>query len=202
MHMSRQSTKRRRECSSKAERRYCRLSRLWWLVWLCSNEAHYIIASCLQKYLSTSKPCRLQQALSFLTTMASVGHDDELRQVEDSLSQELATLSTAERMWRDKGPLLEAHGYQLRTRYQQGWTPSWLEQDLNFDYCEDSRSLPVSLVALIPPLVLTAYFQETPSDRRGTNRGWQSCVNQARRDGERGHHSGADALLRRAEGRP
>ncbi|KIP07951.1 hypothetical protein PHLGIDRAFT_404324 [Phlebiopsis gigantea 11061_1 CR5-6] len=74
--------------------------------------------------------------------MASVGHDDELRQVEDSLSQELATLSTAERMWRDKGPLLEAHGYQLRTRYQQGWTPSWLEQDLNFDYCEDSRTLP------------------------------------------------------------
>ncbi|KIP07949.1 hypothetical protein PHLGIDRAFT_127369 [Phlebiopsis gigantea 11061_1 CR5-6] len=74
--------------------------------------------------------------------MAESDLDAELQRVTDELSQSLAALSPAERMWRDKGLLLEARGYRLRPRYQQDWVPSWLGNDVDFEECEDSRSLP------------------------------------------------------------
>ena len=77
--------------------------------------------------------------------MSNVNHDE----AGDSLAQTLAILDPAEEMWRDTGPLLKAHGYRLRPRYQPGWTASWQGQDVDFEYCEDSCTLPVSTVFLI-----------------------------------------------------
>ncbi|TFY70756.1 hypothetical protein EVG20_g2244 [Dentipellis fragilis] len=33
-----------------------------------------------------------------------------------------------EQWWRERQPMLEARGYMLRSRYQPGWTPSWLSE--------------------------------------------------------------------------
>ena len=46
--------------------------------------------------------------------------------------------------WRDRYPMLESHGYRLRTRYRPDWKPSWLETDLPVELHEDFRPYNVS----------------------------------------------------------
>ncbi|TFY70762.1 hypothetical protein EVG20_g2245 [Dentipellis fragilis] len=36
-------------------------------------------------------------------------------------------LTTAERWWRDRQPMLQARGYMLRPRFRPGWKPSWID---------------------------------------------------------------------------
>ena len=43
-----------------------------------------------------------------------------------------------EEVWRDRGPLLQFYGYQLRRRYETDWCPSWENTDINPFFCEDA----------------------------------------------------------------
>ncbi|TFY58435.1 hypothetical protein EVG20_g8153 [Dentipellis fragilis] len=36
-------------------------------------------------------------------------------------------LTTAERWWRDRQPMLQARGYMLRPRFRPGWRPTWID---------------------------------------------------------------------------
>jgi hypothetical protein len=49
-----------------------------------------------------------------------------------------------EQDWKERGPLIQASGYQLRRRYDMDWTPSWEDTNLNPFYCEDSIDSSVS----------------------------------------------------------
>nr|VWP01471.1 N/A [Ganoderma boninense] len=46
--------------------------------------------------------------------------------------------------WQKRQQFLDRKGYKLRRRYQPGWTPSWVQTNLNPTYCEDSILLNVS----------------------------------------------------------
>ena len=57
-----------------------------------------------------------------------------------------ATLTTTEREWRDRQPLLERAGYMLRPRYHPEWFPSWKGTNLDPTYCEDSVVINVRML--------------------------------------------------------
>ena len=48
------------------------------------------------------------------------------------------TLNDCEKSWRGRYDFLLTRGYQLRPRYQPGWSGSWLETEKNLSECEDS----------------------------------------------------------------
>ena len=46
-------------------------------------------------------------------------------------------LTPYEKVWRDRQPWLRSRGYELRSRYHPGWTPSWKGTDKPYLLCED-----------------------------------------------------------------
>ena len=68
---------------------------------------------------------------------------DAIRQLNEELSSIHAVLTSEELVWKAKGPLLESRGYRLRPRYRDGWIPSWLDRDVEFESCEDWHLTPV-----------------------------------------------------------
>lgn len=48
--------------------------------------------------------------------------------------------------WRNKQPLLAAHGYRLRPRLRPGWVPSWTTRNIQPMDAEDFWALPVGHV--------------------------------------------------------
>jgi hypothetical protein len=65
--------------------------------------------------------------------------DDEILSVyvELTMNGEYGLLPYEEE-WRERGPLLNQNGYQLRPRYDLDWQPSWAYTNINPYYCEDS----------------------------------------------------------------
>jgi hypothetical protein len=53
-------------------------------------------------------------------------------------------LFKAEYFWRDHYNWLLTRGYQLRRRYEPGWTGSWKGTKLKWDDCEDGQPCVVS----------------------------------------------------------
>ncbi|KAF5388385.1 hypothetical protein D9615_000860 [Tricholomella constricta] len=54
-----------------------------------------------------------------------------------------------EEAWRDRYSFLLSKGYRLRPRYEPGWSPSWLNIDIDPAYCDDS-------IDTVLPMVLDA----------------------------------------------
>lgn len=114
----------------------------------------YICSSPVGTEVHQSQSCRSHETtpLTFLYNTAVPMMErnenetsDEFRQrMREELSQICSTLTDEEEEWKDKRPLLESRGYRLRSRYQIGWTPSWIGKDVNIERCEDSHQPPVS----------------------------------------------------------
>ncbi|KAF5374685.1 hypothetical protein D9615_008948 [Tricholomella constricta] len=58
-------------------------------------------------------------------------------------------LSKDEAAWRDRYSFLLSRGYRLRSRYEPGWAPSWVNLDIDPAYCDDS-------IDMVLPMVLDA----------------------------------------------
>ncbi|KAF5387969.1 hypothetical protein D9615_000850 [Tricholomella constricta] len=58
-------------------------------------------------------------------------------------------LNEHEQLWGDRYQFLLSKGYQLRSRYAPGWTPSWLNMDIDPAYCDDS-------IETVLPMILDA----------------------------------------------
>ncbi|KAH8107786.1 hypothetical protein BXZ70DRAFT_1003223 [Cristinia sonorae] len=50
---------------------------------------------------------------------------------------EYETLSDPEALWRNHYSFLHDHGLQLRSRYKEGWMPSWDHTDKDPKQCDD-----------------------------------------------------------------
>ncbi|KAF5388308.1 hypothetical protein D9615_000851 [Tricholomella constricta] len=58
-------------------------------------------------------------------------------------------LSEHEEPWRDRYSFLLSKGYQLRSRYEPDWSPSWLTMDIDPAFCDDA-------IDTVLPMVLDA----------------------------------------------
>ena len=63
-----------------------------------------------------------------------------------------------EQDWRERGPLIQASGYQLRRRYDMDWAPSWEDTNLNPFYCEDSIDSSVSGTRCLYNMLIANYY--------------------------------------------
>lgn len=66
-------------------------------------------------------------------------------------------LGPGEEWWRNHQPFFQSHGYMLRPRYRPGWKPSWLEDKLKPEYCEDAFSTFVCSTFQQPTLIIAAF---------------------------------------------
>lgn len=60
--------------------------------------------------------------------------------------ESLQKLNGSERRWAAYQPWLKTLGYNLRPRYQPGWSPSWLTSGISALYSEDALLPNVSLM--------------------------------------------------------
>ena len=89
-------------------------------------------------------------------------------------------LKPHEEWWRDHYDFLRSKGYELRPRYQPGWTPSWLGTDKVILLCEDRVSTYVSGVMCLSETVLTS-GPEQISHGRETGLGREAGVSETDR---------------------
>ncbi|KAA1478175.1 hypothetical protein DENSPDRAFT_787723 [Dentipellis sp. KUC8613] len=82
-------------------------------------------------------------------------------------------LTSAEKWWRDRQPMLEARGYMLRSRYRPGWTPSWLKFGIYRSGFEDSVRKVLGVYAIDATRIsdgAPVYIKSLPPLRRGEER--------------------------------
>ncbi|KAF5388386.1 hypothetical protein D9615_000861 [Tricholomella constricta] len=55
-------------------------------------------------------------------------------------------LTEHEETWRDRYSFLLSKGYQLRSRYEPDWSPSWLTMDIDPAYCDDAKETVLPMI--------------------------------------------------------
>ena len=55
-------------------------------------------------------------------------------------------LSKDEQWWVEHTDVLQQHGYIMRPRFRPGRTPSWLNTEISYAFCEDALACVVCLI--------------------------------------------------------
>ena len=70
------------------------------------------------------------------------------RQLRQDISDRQSKLTESEQKWKERGPFLESRGYRLRPRYRAGWKPSWLDNGIRMEFCDDWHMSMVSIISV------------------------------------------------------